>query len=35
MRKSIEGNSHVIEVHDLTKDYGYGRGVFIVDIHVD
>lgn len=26
---------HIIEVNDLTKDYGSGRGVFDVSIHVD
>lgn len=26
---------HIIEVNDLTKDYGSGRGVFDVNIHVD
>lgn len=26
---------HIIEVEDLTKDYGFGRGVFDVSIHVD
>ena len=26
---------HVIEVNDLTKDYGFGRGVFNVNLHVD
>lgn len=26
---------HVIEVSNLTKDYGFGRGVFDVSIHVD
>lgn len=26
---------HVIEVSHLTKDYGFGRGVFDVNIHVD
>ncbi len=26
---------HVIETDHLTKDYGFGRGVFDVDIHVD
>ena len=26
---------HVIEVNNLTKDYGYGRGVFSVNLHVD
>lgn len=28
-------NTHVIEVSQLTKDYGSGRGVFDVSIHVD
>lgn len=32
---SEEKNAHVIEVSGLTKDYGFGRGVFDVDIHVD
>ncbi len=27
--------SHVIEAVDLTKDYGFGRGVFDVSVHVD
>ncbi len=26
---------HTIEVQNLTKDYGFGRGVFDVNIHVD
>ena len=26
---------HIIEVQNLTKDYGHGRGVFDVSIHVD
>ena len=26
---------HVIEVNNLTKDYGEGRGVFDVSIYVD
>ncbi len=26
---------HVIETNELTKDYGFGRGVFNVNIHVD
>ena len=26
---------HVIEVNNLTKDYGFGRGVFNVDLYVD
>ena len=26
---------HIIEVEDLTKDYGSGRGVFDVSLHVD
>lgn len=26
---------HVIETSELTKDYGFGRGVFNVNIHVD
>ncbi len=29
------GNTHVIEAQHLTKDYGFGRGVFDVSIHVD
>lgn len=28
-------NAHVIETSHLTKDYGFGRGVFDVSIHVD
>lgn len=28
-------SSHIIEVSSLTKDYGFGRGVFDVSIHVD
>lgn len=38
MKKSLLSGSetqHVIETVDLTKDYGFGRGVFDVDIHVD
>ncbi len=27
--------AHVVEVSGLTKDYGFGRGVFDVSIHVD
>ena len=27
--------SHIIETSGLTKDYGFGRGVFDVSIHVD
>lgn len=26
---------HIIETSGLTKDYGFGRGVFDVSIHVD
>ncbi len=28
-------NGHIIETASLTKDYGFGRGVFDVSIHVD
>lgn len=28
-------NTHIIETQHLTKDYGFGRGVFDVSIHVD
>lgn len=28
-------NSHIIEVSELTKDYGFGRGAFDVSIYVD
>lgn len=28
-------NSHIIEVSNLTKDYGFGRGVFDVSMQVD
>lgn len=28
-------NAHVIETAHLTKDYGFGRGVFDVSLHVD
>ncbi len=34
-RQNITENKHVIETSGLTKDYGYGRGVFNVNIHVD
>ncbi len=30
-----EDNVHILEVSHLTKDYGFGRGVFDVSIHVD
>lgn len=33
--KSIEHGAHVVETVGLTKDYGFGRGVFDVSIHVD
>lgn len=29
------GSERIIEVDGLTKDYGYGRGVFDVSLHVD
>ncbi len=32
---SEANGTHIIEVSQLTKDYGFGRGVFDVDIHVD
>ncbi len=38
MKKSLKSPSearYVIETEGLTKDYGFGRGVFDVDIHVD
>lgn len=28
-------SGHIVEVSHLTKDYGYGRGVFDVSIHID
>ena len=28
-------NGHIVEASHLTKDYGYGRGVFDVSIHID
>lgn len=31
----ISESGHVIETEHLTKDYGFGRGVFDVSIHVD
>lgn len=34
-KKNIFGSEHVIEASALTKDYGFGRGVFNVNIHVD
>ncbi len=34
-RKNIFNSEHVIETRGLTKDYGFGRGVFDVNIHVD
>lgn len=38
MKKNTDSPSaseHVVEVSHLTKDYGFGRGVFDVGIHVD
>lgn len=38
MKKQITSHpndAHIIEVQNLTKDYGFGRGVFDVCIHVD
>ncbi len=36
LRQIHDTNSeHVIEVSGLTKDYGFGRGVFDVNIHID
>lgn len=32
---SAKTETHIIEVSNLTKDYGFGRGVFNVGIHVD
>lgn len=32
---TISNTQHVIETSHLTKDYGFGRGVFDVSIHVD
>ncbi len=32
---STSETNHVIETKHLTKDYGFGRGVFDVNIHVD
>lgn len=35
-KNNLELNSrHVIETVNLTKDYGHGRGVFNVNVHVD
>ncbi len=34
-KKIISQSEHVIEINGLTKDYGFGRGVFGVNIHVD
>ncbi len=34
-KKIISNSEHVIETCHLTKDYGFGRGVFDVNIHVD
>lgn len=34
-KKQISNAEHVIETNALTKDYGFGRGVFDVSIHVD
>ncbi len=34
-KKFISDFEHVIETTGLTKDYGFGRGVFDVNIHVD
>lgn len=34
-KKFISDFEHVIETNGLTKDYGFGRGVFDVNIHVD
>lgn len=30
-----ENTKHVIETSHLTKDYGFGRGIFDINIHVD
>lgn len=35
MINSNAKETHIIEVSHLTKDYGFGRGVFDVSIHVD
>ncbi|MGN1052833.1 MAG: ATP-binding cassette domain-containing protein, partial [Candidatus Scatosoma sp.] len=35
MRTEKNSETHVIEVKNLTKDYGSGRGVFNVNLHVD
>ncbi len=32
---SMTNETHIIEVSHLTKDYGFGRGVFDVSVHVD
>lgn len=32
---TTQSSQHVIEVSELTKDYGSGRGVFDVSIYVD
>ncbi len=34
-KKIISNSEHVIETVGLTKDYGFGRGVFDVNVHVD
>lgn len=34
-KRMISESEHVIETRGLTKDYGFGRGVFDVDLHVD
>lgn len=35
MKLSQTETSHIIDVDHLTKDYGFGRGVFDVSLHVD
>lgn len=35
MKKNVVSSQHVLEVKNLTKDYGFGRGVFDVSIFVD
>jgi len=32
---AIDERTHMLEVNNLTKDYGFGRGVFDVSFHVD
>lgn len=34
-KNAISDTGHIIETSSLTKDYGFGRGIFDVSIHVD